>query len=137
VVSSAGAPIATRGWALMLPDPDRPLLRVIVGAEDVEVLTDALAGGRIAVTVACVRTLQTVQFKGTYTAPEPVTEEDLAAVERFCDAFFTQVEEVDGIPRQVAQRLVPLTFAAVVVDVEQVFDQTPGPSAGAKVEAKP
>jgi hypothetical protein len=88
---------------------------------------------KLAVTVTDVRTLESVQLKGTSSAAEPATAEDLRAVDEYCDAFFGAVIETDGVAREFMERLLPPSFAACVVDVVEIYDQTPGPKAGTPV----
>jgi hypothetical protein len=106
-----------------------------VGTADVPYLSGASDRPVLAVTVTDVRTLDSVQFKGPASAPEPATDEDLEAVERYCTAFFDAVREIDGIPRELMERLLPRAFATCVVEVEHTYDQTPGPKAGTPVGA--
>ena len=134
LVTPDGAPFATRGWGVEVIGNDPPRLRVLVG-------TAALAAaGRasgepfpIAVTGAHVLTLRSVQVKGTAHDLEPLTDADRARSERFCDAFFADVAATDGIERWLMDRLVPSDLLACTVDVVDLYDQTPGPTAGARL----
>jgi hypothetical protein len=133
-VTADGVPFATRGWGSQIVGPAE--LRVLVGAGPL------VAGGRgpilaepfaIAVTGADVRTLHSVQAKGVVVALEPPTAEDLERSARFCDEFFTAVRETDGIERERMDRLVPDDLLACTVEVDELYDQTPGPGAGARL----
>jgi hypothetical protein len=134
LVTVGGAPYATRGWGIEVLGSEPPRIRLLVGAAAVA------AAGRtgadrfaIAVTGADVRTLRSVQLKGTAYGLEPVTDDDLEMSRRFCDAFFADVLEADDIPRSLMDRLVPTDMLACTVDVAEVYDQTPGPCAGARL----
>lgn len=111
-------------------------VRVLLDASDPELRTHLDAGGRIAVTSADVRTLRSVQFKGRVTAisdtPDP---SDLARCAAHNEELFTDIEETDFFPRALTERMVPPGYFVAVVEVEELYDQTPGPGAGAQVEA--
>jgi hypothetical protein len=135
-VAPDGTPWAARGWAVTIPEEDRPVIRVVVGTADVPFLAGPTDRPVLAVTVTHVHTLESVQFKGPSGPAEPATEEDLRAVEHYCDAFFDAVLEIDGVPRALMERLLPRTYATCVIEVEQTYDQTPGPKAGTEVGSR-
>ena len=85
-------------------------------------------------TGADVRTLHSRQLKGEVTAVEPARGEDRARSGRYQDAFFTDIEETDGQPRVLLEQIVPAAYLVATIEVEAVFDQTPGPRAGAVVD---
>lgn len=135
-VRPSGEPFAARGWGIRVLGPDR--LRLLIGAADLAELGIAVGDGAcfaIAVTGANVRTLRSVQLKGTAHDVEPVTDDDRARSARFCEEFFTDVYEVDGIGKELMHRLVPADLLACTVDVAEAYDQTPGPAAGAPLPA--
>ena len=84
----------------------------------------------VAVTGADVRTLHSLQLKGHLRTLEPATAADLATVEAFIDEFTEAIEETDGMPRTLTRRMRPAGFAAAVLDITELYDQTPGPTAG-------
>ena len=79
------------------------------------------------------RTLRSVQAKGTAVALEPANAEDLDCAAAFCDDFFGAVTETDGVRRELMDRLVPTDLLACTVEVAELYDQTPGPGAGARL----
>jgi hypothetical protein len=132
-VSPDGEPYATRGWGLtLLPDD---AVRLLLAADDAVTIGLAAAGGALAVTAADVRTLRSVQLKGQAVGVEPAATDDTARAARYCDAFFTDIEETDGTPRAQCDRLMPAGYVACTIAVDAVFDQTPGPGAGASLGA--
>ena len=137
LVTVDGEPFATRGWAIEVLDEGR--LRVLVGAGALAAAGRAPGGPPflIAVTGAEVHTLRSVQVKGTAHDLEPPTSADLERSRAFCDEFFADVESADGIPRHLMDRLVPTDLVALTVDVAELYDQTPGPSAGAPLRGSP
>ena len=50
---------------------------------------------------------------------------------RFCESFFGVVEELEGTDRRLLERMVPDDFVACTVVIDELYDQTPGPGAGA------
>ncbi len=81
------------------------------------------------------RTLHSRQLKGRVEAIEPATGADRARAARYCDAFFADIEATDGEPRELLDQIVPAAYVACTVTVDALYDQTPGPGAGAAVEA--
>jgi len=129
-VDAHGEPTATRGWGLRVAGPDEVV--VLLDASDDVTLENVAAGSRIAITLADVETLHSVQVKGTTcgTVAE-LCEEEVAEAERFVDQVFDAIGRVDRTPRAVLERWVPLRLVACPVRIDAMFDQTPGPKAGA------
>ena len=132
-VGADGTPHAQRAWGCTVVD--EATVRLLVDGAD-PTLREHLDGGRIAVTAADVRTLRSVQLKGRVAAlEEEPTAEDLRRCGIHNDEVFTDIEETDHFPRELVERMVPLSYLVAVVSVTELFDQTPGPSAGAPVGA--
>lgn len=136
-VGPGGRPFASRGWGIRVTDPAGGRIRVLVDAADAVTLGHLADGGRIAVTSADVRTFFSLQMKGRATALEEPTADDLAAADRWADAFFGAVASTDGYPRDRLEAWRPRRVVAVAVHVDHLFDQTPGPSAGNGLEVSP
>ena len=134
-VTDDGAPHATRGWGLDVLDPRTA--RILLPSHDTIALEGLAGGGPVAITAADVTTLRSVQLKGRATAVEPATDEDRVRAARHNDAFFADVTATDGTPRALLDRLLPAAYAACVLEVAEVYDQTPGPGAGAPVGGTP
>jgi hypothetical protein len=107
-----------------------------MGADDA-VAVGNLASGVAALTGADVRTLESVQLKGSVVAVEPPTAADLDQVAAHTDAFIRAVAETDGLPVSLLRRLIPREVIAFELVVDGTFDQTPGPSAGSAVRPAP
>jgi hypothetical protein len=131
-VSADGAPHASRGWGMDVVGDGR--VRLLLDAHDAGALANLAATGVIAVTAADVRTLHSTQLKGRVASVASGDEADAARARRFCDQFFADIHETDNTPYETLERMVPSSYAVCVVDVEEFFDQTPGPGAGAPVE---
>ena len=127
-----GEPHAGRGWGLTLL-PASGQVRLLLDAEDSATVARAAAGGMIAITAANVPTLRSMQLKGRVLSVEPASPEDVARAIRYYDDFFTDIANSDGVGRELTERLVPVGYMASTVAVDHVFDQTPGPGAGAQL----
>jgi hypothetical protein len=138
LVEAGNAPYAARGWGLTVLREQPLRMRLLLSREDgfaPGAERNRTRGGFVALTATDPRTMQSVQFKGRAEVMEPATDEDLAIVSRFCDSFFAAVKEVEGTERRLLERMVPTDFAACTIVVDEVFDQTPGPGAGAPLSA--
>jgi len=92
-------------------------------------LANLRENGQIAITISRPRDHKTVQVKGKATRirPSDESEKDLQAVLR---ASLVEGFAHIGIPRSTSRRLVWWPSVAVDVQVNDVFQQTPGPHAG-------
>ena len=130
-VDRAGQPWAGRVWAVRAESED--VVRVAVDAHDSAVRECLAAGEGIAVTATDVGTLESVQLKGRSEGVERANRDDLAAVERNVEHLLAAIEGTDGLPRKIVSRFVPGDYVVCRVHCGELFDQTPGPDAGAKV----
>lgn len=137
-VSRDGAPYASRGWGLQIQPGDRRPVRLLLNIDDPVTHANLSrvgdGGGAIAITGADVPTLQSFQVKGRVTCVEPARESDLVHAERYINHFFHDIVITDGTPRALVERMRPAGFMAYTVEVDETFDQTPGPAAGAPVD---
>jgi hypothetical protein len=131
-----GTPYATRGWGVAILD-EGAALRVYLDADDDAVVPLLTAGAAVAITGGCVRTLASAQVKGRVRVVDDLTALDMATRERATALFVRDVNETDHTPRRLVDRMVPERFVACTVDVEELYDQTPGPQAGATLPAGP
>jgi hypothetical protein len=126
-----GTPLACRGWGLDVLDAERGLLRLLLPDDDVVagLLADPV---RIAVTGCDVRSLHSLQLKGTTMGVEPARDDDTERVRRYADEFFADIHAADGTPIDRPARMLPDTVMVCRFVVEEIYDQTPGPAAGAR-----
>jgi hypothetical protein len=134
-VGPGGAPRASRAWGLTVLPGGGTTLRVLVSTDDPVPAAGVRDGGRIAITAADVPTLRSMQLKGRVTGIEEATDEDRSRAARYMEAFFADVNATDGTPVEVIERVTPFDVRAWSVEVEELFDQTPGPGAGAPLRA--
>jgi hypothetical protein len=112
-------------------------------AEVTVFVADAVAGatlanlrdnGRIAVAFSRASDHRTFQLKGRLVALGPATERDRADIEQYRCAWATSLAEV-GLPPRVTLRMAHWPAHAARFRVDDVFVQTPGPGAGARLGA--
>ena len=123
-------PECVRGLGATVSD-DRRRLTVL--------LNDQLAGrirahladnGHIAVSFSRIVDHHTIQVKGHAVEVRAGHEAEQQALERYLAAFAEQVS-LAGLPRSVVRRVCHERCVAVSLLVEELYDQTPGPGAGA------
>lgn len=131
-VDADAVPDASRGWGAWALDGGRRI-RILLPATDERTIENLRGGGRLAVNASDVRTLKSVQVKGRTRLVEQPTPADIELCRRYVEEFFRTVHEADGTPVELLAAMAPASVIAVEVDVEAVFDQTPGPTAGRAV----
>lgn len=129
-VDASGMPDATRGWGLRV-EPDGAHVRLLLSSNAAVTLANLGTTARLALTATDVATLYSVQIKGRASNVEAPTGEDIDRFERFCVEVVHRIAEVTGENTEIIVRLKPPGVIACTVRVDEVFDQTPGPSAGA------
>lgn len=130
-VSRDGVPDATRAWGIHVLGPDR--VRVLLAANAERTLANVAGGGRMALTTTHFVTLVSWQLKGRVVSVGPATADDRIRHDEFCAGCVRILHDLEGTAEEVIWRLVPAGIVACELLVEQVFDQTPGPQAGARV----
>ena len=132
LVDADGEPIGTRAFGVIVVGDDPPVVRVALQGGEVAAAgyDPASPDAAIAVTGALVRTLDSLQLKGRVVRVEPPTDADLAVIEDHLESFKTAVEEKDRIPGKLLEYIFPEHYEMATVEVAELFDQTPGPTAG-------
>ncbi len=128
-VDTNGLPAATRAFGLELLDAGERV-RLILTAAARPTIANLELTGVIAVTGTDVDTFFSVQIKGRRVGVEPCTDADRLRSSEYIDGFFQAIHEADGTPVELLERLRPRDRFALVMTVEEMFDQTPGPTAG-------
>jgi hypothetical protein len=131
-VGPDGWPVATRAWSVHQVEPDGRRLRVVVH-QDSDLIDERIVGARMAVTGANVDTFESRQVKGDVVAVDHVTAEDSERARRHADALFAEIHRTDGTATWLVERMRTERLVAVEIDVDEVYDQTPGPAAGGAV----
>jgi hypothetical protein len=129
-VDGNGTPHASRGWAVTVVDADADRVRLLMDADDLQGAANLAETGAVAMTAADVRTLRSIQLKGRAHGRESASVRDRVSSDRFCELFFQAVHESDGVPYVFLERLRPRELVAWTIEVDELYDQTPGPRAG-------
>jgi len=74
-----------------------------------------------------------VQVKGSVTRVTAPAAEAVERAERHLSAFIATAAEVAPQPELFRRQFAPTEFLSVMISVEEVFDQTPGPGAGRRL----
>jgi hypothetical protein len=130
-VASDGCPDAVRAWGLVLLAPDR--VRLLLSANAERTIANLAGGGRMALTATDFVTMTSWQLKGRAATVEPATAADRIRFDAFCAGCLAILAPLHAVPEERIARMMPADVVACELVVEQVFDQTPGPGAGARV----
>jgi nitroimidazol reductase NimA-like FMN-containing flavoprotein (pyridoxamine 5'-phosphate oxidase superfamily) len=113
----------------------RGRLRLLISADATVTLTNLEGGSEVAVLVTDITDYRSVQWKGRLVeVAAVVTPGDLAMSDHNFEQFRAACRVV-GVDHEQAWRMWPVQPVAVVVEVDELFDQTPGPQAGRTVVA--
>jgi hypothetical protein len=125
-------PQITRAWGASVADDGAALTLCVVASEGSRALDNLRANGAIALTFSRPTTYRTVQVKGVATDLREPTERELTRREEHLEVFLEEVEQV-GLERRIARRISGGEVVAVTVAVRELYEQTPGPGAGARL----
>ena len=132
---ATGVADAARASAVVVIDGRR--LRVLIPAWARTAWPNATVGARAAVLATDVTDYRSLQWKGRVVAVgEERTPGDLAVVHRQVD-LLCEISPSIGVPSELARRLFAIDVLPVVVEVDAVFDQTPGKGAGRCIGGQP
>jgi len=134
-VDGDGAPTATRAWGLTVLSASDGECRLLLDRSAERALANLAATRVIAVTCADVPSFYSVQLKGELLRLEPATEADRERSGAYVDAFFGDIVRTDGSDLTSLHQMRPNEIVASVVRFDDIFDQTPGPGAGAALPA--
>jgi hypothetical protein len=130
-VGADGEPTASRAWGLTVLSRDKGACRLLLDAAAERFIDNLNRTGVIAVTAADVPTLRSIQLKGVVSAIEAATDADRDRAGQYTCAFFDDIEHTDGTDRKILEHMRPRAFVACLTTFDRIYDQTPGPSAGA------
>jgi hypothetical protein len=131
---AAGRPLCCDAIGVAIRDDARVTV-YLAAAIAADTLANLAVDSRVAIVSSSTHDHGTVQLKGRSRGPRPVTQAERPELEAFVEAM-AQALEVVGLPAAVTRRLTRWPAFALDVDVESVFDQTPGPRAGEPVAAR-
>jgi hypothetical protein len=123
-------PQIARGWAPELNE-EAGIATVCVGAaRDSTMGSNLLSNGAIALTMSHPANYRGIQAKGRVRAVSEPTAEQIERVQAHVASFAALVEPL-GLSEEQLRRLLVPDLMAVTFAVNELYDQTPGPKAGA------
>jgi hypothetical protein len=123
-----GTPDVTRSVGVAGAAPGR--VRLLISSAAEVAWANLANGGRVAVLVTDITNYRSIQWRGrAVELGERVTPGDLALADHARGAFADACPLV-GLDPAMAWRIWPVDVRPVVVEVDEMFDQTPGPGAG-------
>jgi hypothetical protein len=132
------APTLIRAWGIQLLPAQNEVRLCIAECSARRVLENIADNHRVAITLVRPTTYRSIQLKGRALGTGPASDGDLEQVRRHRAAFVEEAMAVD-LAEALAARLfqaemdVSPTMVLVRVAIDEIFDQTPGPSAGARL----
>lgn len=132
-------PVAGRGLAVVVPDRDHRRLRVCVSTPACRPLLDAVQEtAMIAVALSQPLTHRSMQIKGQDATLTDIQTEDRQQIERLRRIMTLELRELgygstllESFWKSADDPLTGITFTATAL-----FDQTPGPAAGAAIDGR-
>lgn len=98
-------------------------------------IANLVANGRLALVCSNPTNHDTVQIKGDVVEARIASETDRSYVNAWQEGFVEGLSTV-GMPRALTRSIRTWPAFCVVVDVTEIYEQTPGPRAGARVEGR-
>ena len=129
-------PNGARGLAVTVEDDRLHLIVYLAETAARRVVADLRATGAIAVGFARPVDDRACQIKGIFVDARPAREDERAIVERQFDGFRSSLERI-GIPRLGTSRWITWPAVAIRFRATAIFEQTPGPDAGALLAGRP
>ncbi len=132
LVGTRNAELRPHGMRAMgaTASPDRRRLTIFLpAATSTRTLANLEDNGAIAVTFSRPSDHQSIQLKGRFLGSRPATLEDRFAQERYRAAWFEQLH-VCGVARSTSKRWAYWPSVAIEIEIDALFQQTPGPGAG-------
>jgi len=129
-VDAQGRPSCCHAAAIKLDDDLKNVAVYLPIATSQQIIQDIANTHRLAVSATHVIENFSIQLKGTAHAARLATENEAAFVEQHHEAFSDVLLSL-GLPRRLTRSMVHWPAFVVDMHVEEVFEQTPGPNAGA------
>jgi hypothetical protein len=122
------------GWRIT---PDRKYVDCFIAPEFSRHLLSSLEdNGEISVTASEVPSHETYQFKGKFVDCRDVGSEELEIYHAYRDRAARRILELFDFPDPAVRAYVPVPTLIVRFEVRDIFDQTPGPDAGRRVDVE-
>ena len=131
--NSSLMPECTRAWGIRVGAKRDSVTIFLSEAFAGLTLTNLRDNGQIAVTCTRPTDHVTCQLKGQVKSMKPATAADRGTSRRWHREFIAELMAI-GVPAALGEAWITEPTVAVEIAVSDVFDQTPGPGAGKKIE---
>jgi hypothetical protein len=131
-VDADGVPTCCRGIAIALPDNFETVTVYVPAATGQETVANLATTRRVAISCTHPLSHESLQIKGLTRGVRLAPPSDEAFITRRLEEF-GEVLAAIGLPKHVWRSVAHWPAFAIDVSIEQVFDQTPGPKAGAAI----
>ncbi|HVV58313.1 MAG TPA: hypothetical protein VHC45_08110 [Gaiellaceae bacterium] len=125
-------PTIARAWAPVLLDEDTRLRICLEAAPGSPARANLESNGTIAATFTLPSSYRSAQVKGSVLELRQPTSDELAAVDEHVASFSREAEAVGLMPDS-GRRLIGPELVTAVIEIRELYDQTPGASAGARL----
>jgi hypothetical protein len=125
-------PEIARGWGPEVAGDGTGVTLCVGVAPGSRTRANLEGNGAIAATFSQPSTYRTVQLKGSALELREPPREQLARVQEHLEAFVDEVRQV-GLDPERGRALLEPELLSVTFDVRELYDQTPGPNAGARL----
>lgn len=131
-VDADGFPTCCRGIAITSRDDFDTVTVYVPAATAQETVANVATTRRVAIACSHPLSHETVQIKGLTRGVRLAPASDEAFVRERLDQFAGVLDEI-GLPRRVGRSMAHWPAFAIDVSVEEIYNQTPGPKAGAPI----
>ena len=126
-------PEFARGWGPEVSADGRSLRLCVTAAEGSPMRANLERNGALAVGFSPPTIARALQVKGVATRVDEPEAADLERAERHVRSFVAETEQI-GASAELSRRMFVRTgLVAVQFSIDEVFDQTPGPTAGRRL----
>ena len=126
-------PEFARGWGPEVSADGRSLRLCVTAPEGSPMRANLERNGALAVGFSPPTIARAVQVKGVATMVSEPEAADLERVERHLRSFVAETEQIGASAELSRRMLVRTGLVAVQFSIDEVFDQTPGPTAGRRL----
>ena len=131
--NAALEPLSVLAFGLQSAGDDREVTVFVPAPLSQLILANLRDNGQMAVTLVRPSDHRSLQIKGVWLGERRATDADRAFLNRYKDAMLQEMGQV-GVPRSIWNRIAWWPSVALRMDVREAFVQTPGPSAGRRLE---
>jgi hypothetical protein len=131
-VDAEGTPSCCRAVALKSDDDLKTVEVYLPIATSQRAIQDIATTHRLAVAATLIVEHVSIQLKGTANTARLARDDEMTLVEERLEAFADVLDGV-GVPRRLTRSIAHWPAFVVEMRVEEVFEQTPGPNAGARL----